>query len=263
MEAINQTAVSEFLLLGLTDDSELQPLIFSLFLSMYLVTVLGNLLIILAISSDSHLHTPMSFFLFNLSFTDICTSTTIIPKLLMNIKTQNQAITYKGCLTQVGFVLALAFLENFLLAMMTYDHYVAICHPLSYTVIMNPHLCVFLVVLSLLVSMLDALFHSLMVFHLSFTTVLEIPHFFCELAQIIKLACSDTFLDTILIYVSAFIFAGVPLCGIIFSYFCIMSSVLRIPSLEESIKPFPHVALMCLLSPCSMEQLLGYTLALR
>ncbi|KAM6168114.1 olfactory receptor 7G2-like [Erethizon dorsatum] len=130
MEAINQTAVSEFLLLGQTDDPELRPLIFSLFLGMYLVTILGNLFIILAVSSDSCLHTPMYFFLSSLSFTDICISTTRIPKMLMNIETQSQTITYRGCLTQVGFVLALAFLEYFLLAVMAYDCYVAICHPL-------------------------------------------------------------------------------------------------------------------------------------
>ncbi|XP_005413255.1 PREDICTED: olfactory receptor 7G2-like [Chinchilla lanigera] len=250
MEAINQTAVSEFLLLGLTDDPDLQPLIFSLFLAVYLVTILGNLLIILAVSCDSHLHTPMYFFLSNLSFTDICISTTIIPKMLTNIKTQSQTITYRGCLTQVGFVLALAFLENFLLAVMAYDRYAAICHPLRYTAIMTPRLCVLLVAFSLLVSMLDALFHSLMVLRLSFYTVLEIPHFFCELAQIIKLACSDTLLDTVLIYISACIFAGLPLCGIIFSYFHIVCSVLRMPSPGGKHKAFStcgsHVSVVSL-----------------
>ncbi|EHB01809.1 Olfactory receptor 7G1 [Heterocephalus glaber] len=149
MKLTNQTAVSEFLLLGLTDDPELHPLIFSLFLSMYLVTILGNLLITLAISSDSHLDTPMYFFLSSLSFTGI----------------------------SLG-------LENCLLAVMAYDCYVAICHHLRYTVIMHPHLCVLLVLLSLFISTVYSLLHTLMALWLSFCTDLEIPHFFCELAQV-------------------------------------------------------------------------------
>uniref|UniRef100_A0A667GTQ9 Olfactory receptor n=1 Tax=Lynx canadensis TaxID=61383 RepID=A0A667GTQ9_LYNCA len=228
----------KFLLLGLTDDPELQPFLFCLFLSMYLVTILGNLLIILAISSDSHLHTPMYFFLSNLSFTDICLSTTTIPKMLVNIQAQSQSITYRGCLTQVGFVLAFGGFENFLLAAMAYDRYVAICHPLRYTVIMNPQLCVLLILLSLFFSVVVALLHSLMVLRLSFCKDLEIPHFFCELAQVIKLACSDTLINNILIYFVASLFGGIPLSGIIFSYTQIVSSVLRVPSAGGKLKAF-------------------------
>ncbi|KAM6167037.1 olfactory receptor 7G2-like isoform 3-T3 [Erethizon dorsatum] len=239
MELTNQTTVSEFLLLGLTDNPELQPLIFSLlFLSIYLITILGNLLIILAVSSDTHLHTPMYFFLSNLSFTDICLSTTTIPKMLVNTQTQDQSISYSGCLTQACFVLFFAGLENCLLAAMAYDRYVAICHPLKYTVIMNPRLCALLVLLSLPISTVNALLLTLAVLHLSFCTDLEIPLFFCELAQIIKLACSDTFINNVLIYVAAFIFGGVPLSGIIFSYAQIVSSVLRIPSVRARHKAF-------------------------
>ncbi|KAM6168110.1 LOW QUALITY PROTEIN: uncharacterized protein O8D03_008421 [Erethizon dorsatum] len=229
MNDVNQTAVSEFFLLGLTDDPELLLLTFCLFLSMYLVTVLGNLLIIMAVSSDSHLHTPMYFFLSNLSFNDICLITCTIPKMLVNIRSQDKNITYTGCLSQVC-VLIFGGLESCLLAMMAYDRYVAICHPLRYTVIMNPRLCVLLVLLSLFVSTVHALLHTLMALQLSFCTALEIPHFFCELAQIIKLACSDTLTNNILVYLVAGLFAGVPLSGIIFSYICIVSSVLRMSS---------------------------------
>ncbi|KAF7482097.1 hypothetical protein GHT09_006690 [Marmota monax] len=238
MEARNHTAVSEFLLLGLTEDPALQPLIFSLFLCMYLVTILGNLLIILAVSSDSHLHNPMYFFLCSLSINDISLSTTIIPKMLVNILRQDQSISYMGCLSQVCFVIVFVGMENCLLAVMAYDRYVAICHPLRYTVLMNPCLCVLLVLVSLSISTVDALLHSLMVLQLSFCSDLEMPHFFCELAQIIKLACSDTFIENILIYISFCIFAGVPLSGIIFSYIYIVSSVLRIPSIEGKHKAF-------------------------
>ncbi|XP_045719052.1 olfactory receptor 7G2-like isoform X2 [Mirounga angustirostris] len=234
----NKTVFSEFFLLGLTDDPELQPLLFSLFLSMYLVTILGNLLVILAVISDSHLHSPMYFFLSNLSFTDICLSTTTIPKMLVNIQAQIQSISYTGCLTHVCFVLTFVGLENFLLAAMAYDHYVAICHPLRYTVIMNPQLCGLLMVLSLLISIVNALLHSLKILWLSFCKDLDIPHFFCELGQIIKLTCSDTLINNILVYFLASLLGGVPLSGIIFSYTQIFSSVLRMPSDGGKYKAF-------------------------
>ncbi|XP_003423082.4 olfactory receptor 7G2-like [Loxodonta africana] len=238
MEPRNQTSVSEFLLLTLTDDPELQPLLFSLFLSIYLVTVLGNLLIILAVSSDSHLHTPMYFFLANLSFTDICFSTTTIPKMLVNLQVQNQSITYADCLTQVCFVLIFVSLESFLLGVMAYDRYVAICHPLMYTVIMNPRHCGLLILLSLFIATVDALIHSLMVLRLSFCTDWAIPYFFCEVLQITKVACSDTLLNNVFLYLAATILGGVSLSGIIFSYTQIFSSILRMSSVGGKYKAF-------------------------
>ena len=238
MELGNKTGVSGFLLMEVTEDPKLQSLVFSLFLSMYLVTVLGNLLIILAINYDPHLHTPMYFFLSNLSFTDICLSTTTIPKMLMNIHTWNQSITYAGCLTQVCFVLVFASLDSCILSAMAYDRSVAICHPLRYTVIMNSRLCCLLILLSLFTSIVDALLHSLMLLQLSFCTDLEIPLFFCEVVQVIKLACSDTLINNILIYFASSILGGIPVCGIIFSYIQIVSSVLRIASVSGKYKAF-------------------------
>uniref|UniRef100_UPI003D7F3640 olfactory receptor family 7 subfamily G member 65 n=1 Tax=Equus caballus TaxID=9796 RepID=UPI003D7F3640 len=238
MEPKNHTGAPEFLLLGLTDNAELQPLIFSLFLFIYLITIVGNLLIILAFSSDSKIHTPMYFFLSSLSFNDICVSTTTIPKMLVNIQAQNQSITYIGCLTQIGFFLVFGVFENFLLAVMAYDRYVAICHPLVYMVIMNPRLCGLLILLSLLLSIVDALLLILMTLQLSLCKDLEIPHFFCELAQVLKLACSDTLINSILIYFMAVLFGGIPLSGIIFSYTQIVSSVLRMPSVGGKLKAF-------------------------
>ncbi|XP_057564261.1 olfactory receptor 7G1-like [Hippopotamus amphibius kiboko] len=234
----NQTDVSDFLLLGLSEDPELQLLLFILFLSIYIITVLGNMLVILAVSSDSHLYTPMYYFLSNLSFADICLSTTTIPKMLVNIQTQNQSITYASCLTQICFVLFFTCLENFLLAVMAYDRYVAICHPLRYMIIMNPHLCVLLVLLSLFFSIVNALLHSLMALRLSFCRGLEIPHSFCELAQVIKLACSDTLINNILIYFVGSLFGSVSVSGIIFSYTQIISSVLRMRSMSSKYKSF-------------------------
>ncbi|XP_004378630.1 olfactory receptor 7G3-like [Trichechus manatus latirostris] len=238
MTSENHTDVSGFLLLGLSEDPELQPLLFGLFLSMYLVTVLGNLLIILAVISDPHLHTPMYFFLSILSFVDISFTSTIVPKMLLNIQTENKAISYTGCLTQVFFFIVFVCMDNLLLTVMAYDRFVAICHPLYYMVIMNPCLCGLLILLSLFISIMNALLHSLMVLRLSFCTDLEIPHFFCELAQILKLACSDTLINNILVYLETSLLGVGPLSGIIFSYIRIVSSILRIPSTGGKCKSF-------------------------
>nr|XP_023398100.1 olfactory receptor 7G1-like [Loxodonta africana] len=234
----NQTDISKFFLLVLTEDPELQAPLFSLFLSIYLVTVLGNLLIVLAVIFDCHLHTPMYFFLANLSLTDICFSTTTIPKMLVNLQAQNHSITYAGCLTQVCFVLVFAALENFLLGVIAYDRFVAICHPVKYTVIMNPHICGLLILLSLFISITNALLHSLMSLRLSFCTELVIPYFFCEVLQVIKVACSDALINNIFSYFAATVLGGIPLSGIIFSYAQIVSSILRMPSAVGKYKAF-------------------------
>ena len=163
MEVGNQTCISEFILLGLSEEVLLQPLLFWFFLFMYLVTFIGNLLIILAIITNSHLHTPMYFFLFNLSFSDICFTSTTIPKMLWNIKTQSKIITYEGCITQIYFFILSAVLDIFLLTVMAYDRFVAICHPLHYTVIMNPRLCGLLVLISWIVGVMYSLLQKLMV----------------------------------------------------------------------------------------------------
>ncbi|XP_077887828.1 olfactory receptor 7D4-like [Ictidomys tridecemlineatus] len=238
MEPENLTRVAEFLLLGLSEDPELQPLLFGLLLSMYLVTVLGNLLIILAVSSDSHLHTPMYFFLSNLALTDICSTSTLVPKMLLNIQTESKAISYAGCLTQAYFFMVFLCMDNLLLTVMAYDRYVAICHPLHYMVIMNTHLCVLLVLICLLVSTVDALVHALMLLHLSFCKHPEIPHFFCDLTQILKVACSNTLVNNTILLLATILLGFGPVSGIIFSYARIVSSILRIPSTGGKYKAF-------------------------
>ena len=136
---INQTR--SFLLLGFTEDPDLQPLFFGLFLSLYVVTFAGNLGIILSIISDPHLHTPMYFFLSNLSFADIGFTSTTIPKMLWNIQTQSKVITYEGCIIQIFFFFVFGCLDILILSVMAYDRFVAICHPLHYMVIINPWVC--------------------------------------------------------------------------------------------------------------------------
>ncbi|XP_057565437.1 olfactory receptor 7D4-like [Hippopotamus amphibius kiboko] len=238
MDAGNQTGVSQFLLLGLSEDPELQPLLFGLFLSMYMVTVLGNLLIILAISSDSHLHTPMYFFLANLSFVDICFISTTIPKMLLNIQAQSKDISYIGCLTQVYFFMVFLGMDDFLLTVMAYDRFVAICHPLHYMVIMNPHVCAFLVLMCWFIILSISLFHILLMMQLTFCTGTEIPHFFCELAQVLKAACSDTLINDICLYVATALLCVFPLTGILFSYSQVVSSFMKMASTEGKYKAF-------------------------
>ncbi|XP_019490002.1 PREDICTED: olfactory receptor 7A17-like, partial [Hipposideros armiger] len=238
MERDNGTRISEFLLLGLSEEPELQPLILGLFLSMYLITVLGNLLIILAVSSDPHLHTPMYFFLSNLSFVDICFTSTTIPKMLVNIQIQSKVITYEGCITQMYFFLLFGVLDDFLLTVMAYDRFVAICHPLHYTVIMHPRLCGLLVLVSWIMCVLNALLESLMALQLSFRTDLEIPQFFCEINQVVQLACSDNFLNIMVMYCSVGLLGGGPLAGILYSYFKIVSSIRAMSSAQGKYKAF-------------------------
>ncbi|XP_026346570.2 olfactory receptor 7A17-like [Ursus arctos] len=242
MEPDNDTGISEFLLLGFSEKPELQPLIFGLFLSTYLITVCGNLLLILAVSSDSHLHTPMYFFLANLSFVDICITSTTIPKMLWNIQTQSKVIIFAGCITQMYFFLLFAGWDDFLLTVMAYDRFVAICHPLHYMVIMNPQLCGLLILLSWIISVLNSSLQSLMLLRLTFCTGMEIPHFFCELNQVIGHACSDTFLNDMVMNFATVLLAGTPLAGILYSYCKIGSSIHRISSAQGKYKAFSTCA---------------------
>uniref|UniRef100_A0A8C0VZE2 Olfactory receptor n=1 Tax=Castor canadensis TaxID=51338 RepID=A0A8C0VZE2_CASCN len=238
METNNYTQTSEFLLLGISEVPELQTIIFGLFLSMYLTAVLGNFLIILATVTDSHLHTPMYFFLSNLSFVDICFTSTTIPKMLVNIQTHSRAITYEGCITQIYFFTFFVVLDNILLAIMAYDRFVAICHPLNYMVIMNHKLCALLSLVSWITCALNSLLQSLVTLQLSFCTQVEIPHFFCEPDQLIHLACSDTFLNDVVIYTIALVLGVCPVSGIIYSYSKIVSSICVISSAQGKYKAF-------------------------
>ncbi|XP_063084608.1 olfactory receptor 7A17-like [Cavia porcellus] len=238
MEPGNVTWPSEFLLLGLSEDPELQPLLYGLFLSMYLTTVLGNLLFLLAIVSDPHLHTPMYFFLSNLSSVDVGFTSTTVPKMLVNTQTHSQLISYAGCITQMYFWMLFSGLDIFLLTVMAYDRYVAICYPLHYTVIMHRWLCLLLVLACWIMGVLISLLHTLMALRLSFCSHLEIPHFFCELDQVVHRACSDTFLNDMAIYVTAVLLAICPLAGILFSYSKIISSIRAVPSARGKNKAF-------------------------
>ncbi|XP_075384156.1 olfactory receptor 1f45-like [Tenrec ecaudatus] len=238
MSEANQSSVSEFLLLGLSRHPQQQKqILFMLFLSMYLATVLGNLLIILAISTDSRLHTPMYFFLSNLSFVDLCFSSTIVPNMLTNTLS-SETMSFLECLTQLYFLMALAITDNFLLAVMAYDRFVAVCHPLHYTTKMTPQLCALLVTGSWVIAILNALLHTLLVARLSFCVDNTIPHVFCEMTALLRLSCSDTHLNEMMILTEGGLIMMIPLICILVSYICITSAVLRVPSTKGKWKAF-------------------------
>ncbi|XP_019649056.2 LOW QUALITY PROTEIN: olfactory receptor 1J1-like, partial [Ailuropoda melanoleuca] len=233
MRKENQSSVSEFLLLGLPIRPEQHGLFFALFLGMYLTTVLGNLLIILLIRLDSCLHTPMYFFLSHLAFTDLSFSSVTIPKMLMNMQTQHLSISYPGCISQTYFYILFGCVDNLLLAVIAYDRYVAICHPtpstLHYTTIMKEDLCV-LVAGSWILSCGSALLHTLLLTQVSFCADNIIPHFFCSLPILLKLSCSNTSLNELVIFTAGAAVVIFPLSGILVSNGHIGASILKVPS---------------------------------
>ncbi|XP_069883005.1 olfactory receptor 1468-like [Dipodomys merriami] len=238
MTTKNQTIIFEFLLLGLPIQPEHQHLFYVLFLAMYLTTILGNLLIMVLIRLDSHLHTPMYAFLSNLSFSDLCFSSVTIPKMLQNMRSQVPTIPYAGCLTQTYFYMFFADLESFLLVAMAYDRYVAICFPLHYTSIMSPKLCVGMMALSWVLTTFHAMLHTLLATRLTFCKDNVIPHFFCEISALLKLSCSDTRVNELVIFIMGGLVIVIPFVLIIMSYARIVSSILKVPSARSIRKVF-------------------------
>ncbi|XP_008562543.1 PREDICTED: olfactory receptor 1L8 [Galeopterus variegatus] len=239
MERVNQTSsVSEFILLGLSSRPEDQKPLFVLFLTMYLVTITGNLLIILAIRSDPQLQTPMYFFLSFLSFTDICFTTNIVPKMLVNFLSEKKTISYAGCLTQMYFLYALGNSDSCLLAVMAFDRYVAICNPFHYITTMSHHRCVLLVAFSCSLAQLHSLLHILLLNLLTFCDSNVIHHFLCDLSPLMKLSCSSTFVNEIVIMTEGSVVLVTPFLCITFSYIRILITVLKIPSAAGKRKAF-------------------------
>nr|XP_048284788.1 olfactory receptor 3 [Myodes glareolus] len=230
MRLKNQSTVSEFLLMGLPIRPEQWGIFFTLFLAMYLITMLGNLLIILLIRLDSHLHTPMYFFLSHLAFTDISFSSVTVPKMLTKEQNQHIVITYEGCVSQTYFFIFFADLDSFLITLMAYDRYVAICHPLRYTTIMNQSLCAMLVAVTWVIASSCALLHTLLLAQLSFCADYTVPHFFCDLGALLKLSCSDTSINQLVIFTAGLAAIMLPFLCILISYGYIGFTILQVPS---------------------------------
>ncbi|XP_042534592.1 olfactory receptor 1Q1-like [Dipodomys spectabilis] len=238
MDNTNRTTISQFVLLGISTHPEEQIPLFLLFLLMYAINISGNFAIIMLILSSPRLHTPMYIFLSNLALADICFTSTTVPKMLQNIFSSTKTISYMGCLAQTYFFICLAAMENFLLAVMAYDRYVAICHPLRYPMILTKVLCAQMVVMCHVLSHLHALLHTLLMGRLTFCADNRIPHFFCDLYPLMKISCSSTHLNTLMIHTEGVIIINGALVFIIASYACIISAVLSIPSVRGKWRVF-------------------------
>ncbi|KAM5317631.1 olfactory receptor 5M10 [Glossophaga mutica] len=238
MSSPNHTTVAEFILLGLTDDPVLEKILFGVFLVIYLITMTGNLCMIVLIRTNSHLQTPMYFFLSHLSFVDICYSSNITPGMLHNFLSDQKTISYAGCFSQCLLFIALVITEFYILASMALDRYVAICSPLHYSTRMSKDTCTSLVTVCYVFGFLNGLSQALLTFHLSFCGSLEINHFYCADPPLIMLACSDTHVKTMAMLVVAGFTLSSSLFIILLSYLFILVAILRIRSAEGRHKAF-------------------------
>nr|XP_056702640.1 olfactory receptor 1020-like [Euleptes europaea] len=245
MGARNQTQVVEFVFMGFSGIPNSHIYLFLPFLAIYLVTILGNLMIFTMIQLDSSLHTPMYYFLSHLSCLDICISSVTVPKILVNFLYQQQTIPYNQCMAQMFFFLSFTGTEALLLAVMAYDRYTAICKPLHYSRLMSTKLCILLSSAAWFWGFLDSALHTALSSKLYFCGVNQIHHIFCDLPPLIKITCSDTRINEMVIHITsmASLFVGVaPFLFTILSYIFILSSILKIHSTTGKRKAFSTCA---------------------
>ncbi|XP_006892339.1 PREDICTED: olfactory receptor 1030-like [Elephantulus edwardii] len=234
----NYTEVTEFILLGLTDRADLQPVLFVIFLFIYLVTVIGNVSMIFIIRSDSKLHTPMYFFLSHLSFVDLCYATNVTPQMLVNFLSERKTISFVGCFIQFHFFIALVITDYYMLTVMAYDRYVAICKPLLYSSKMSRCVCLSLVAAPYIYGFVSGLTQTILMLRLSFCGPNEINHFYCADPPLLVLACSDTHFNETAMFVGAGTNLICSLTIILISYIFIFAAILRIRSAEGRRKAF-------------------------
>ncbi|KAM7163301.1 olfactory receptor 5AR1-like [Macrochelys suwanniensis] len=237
MERGNHSEATEFILLGLNDHPELQVPLFVVFLLIYGITLVGNGGMILLITIDPRLHTPMYFFLRNLSFCDLCYSSLISPKMLMNFLAKRKSISYTACAVQMSLSIAFTDVECLLLAVMAYDRYVAICNPLLYTVTMSRKLCKQLVAGTYAVGVVDSMINTCFTFRLSFCSS-NINHFFCDIPPLLALSCSDTHINEFVMFAFACCIILSSFVTVLLSYVYIISTILQIRSAEGRHKAF-------------------------
>ncbi|XP_074051203.1 olfactory receptor 2A1/2A42-like [Macrotis lagotis] len=234
----NQTTATDFILMGFLVSPKMHIVLFGFFFLLYILTLLGNGVILGLICLDSRLHTPMYFFLSQLAIVDISYASNTVPQMLANLIDPAKSIPFAGCIMQTYLFMVFAHIECLLLVMMSFDRYVAICHPLSYTLMMNWKVCIALAITSWACGSFLALVHVLLLLRLPFCGPREINHFFCEILSVLKLACADIWLNKLVIFVACvFILVG-PLCLVLISYTHILGAVLRIQSGEGRKKAF-------------------------
>ncbi|XP_061447894.1 olfactory receptor 14A16-like [Rhineura floridana] len=246
----NQSTLTAFLLMGFSDYHDAQILHSVMFIFIYLTAVLINLLIITAVILDHHLHSPMYFFLINLSLIDVCSISTTLPKSIAISLTNNKMISFSGCVTQVFLVVTFVGGELTLLTVMAYDRYVAICHPLQYTLIMNWDACIQMAAVCWVSNLFHAVLQTSFTFRLDFCGSNIIRQYFCDIPQLQKISCSDTRVNQLLIFIIGFIVDSFCFALIFASYGYIFSAVLWIPSVQGRYKAFstctPHLTVFTL-----------------
>ncbi|XP_057589164.1 olfactory receptor-like protein OLF3 [Hippopotamus amphibius kiboko] len=255
-----QTWVSEFILLGLSSDWRTQVCLFVLILAMYLVTIVGNFLILLLIRLDSRLHTPMYFFLSILSFVDLCYANSFAPQMLAHLLSVKKSISFHSCVFQLYASLALGGSEFFLLGAMAYDRYLAVCHPLHYTVIMHGGLCLRLAASCLVAGFMNSLMETIITFRLPLCHNV-INHFACETLAVLRLACVDISFNRVMVAVSGFLVIMLPCSLVLFSYARIVAAILRIRSTQGRSKAFgtctSHLTVVCMCYGATIFTYLG------
>ncbi|XP_075715559.1 olfactory receptor 13C9-like [Rhinoderma darwinii] len=238
----NSTAVEEFILLGLTSLPNIQIILFVIFLPCYIISLKGNIAIIVISRKSSRLHTPMYFFLSNLSFLDIWHTSIIVPVLLIHFLSVRKSISFNGCVIQMFLHLSLGGTECYLLLSMAYDRYVAICTPLHYTNIMHPVLCIKMATGSWIGGILNSIVHTVFALQLPFCGPNVINHFFCEVPSVLELACADISLNKTVIFVFAMLVVMGPFFLILITYGYIISSILKISTSVGRKKAFSTCA---------------------
>nr|XP_010968473.1 PREDICTED: olfactory receptor 10AG1-like [Camelus bactrianus] len=238
MTETNLTVRMDFVLLGFSDIPRFHWLLFGVFSVIYLAIVLGNGIIVLVTRADVALQTPMYFFLSNLSFLEICYVSVTLPRMLMDLWTQKGSISFFSCATQMCFFLMLGATECFLLAVMAYDRYVAICNPLHYPLVMNHRVCVQLVVASWISGAPVQIGQTWQIFSVSFCGSNQISHFFCDIPPLLKLACGDIFVNEMVVYLFAVLLVTVPFLLILSFYMRIISTIMKLPSNTGRTKAF-------------------------
>ncbi|XP_071970164.1 olfactory receptor 2D3-like [Engystomops pustulosus] len=243
MEPLNQTTSLRFILLGLSTDSQHKTIYFIIFLIMYLMTVSGNLMLVIVVRINPRLHSPMFFFLTNLSIIDIIFSSSVVPLLLKNTLAKDRSISVFGCATQICVSLGMGATESLILAFMAYDRYAAICRPLHYNTIMNRSLCIYLAVVSWSVGLINSTIQAILTFQLlQFCNSRDVNHYFCEVPAFIRLSCGDTFVNELSVYITGAIIAMGCFYLIVISYVHIISKILKIISSEGRQKSFSTCA---------------------
>ncbi|XP_070282782.1 olfactory receptor 10A3 [Myotis yumanensis] len=242
MKRQNQSSVVEFILLGFSNFPELQEQLFGVFLVVYLVTLMGNAIIIVIISLEQSLHVPMYLFLLNLSVVDVSFSAVIMPQMLVVLSTEKTSISFVSCFAQMYFLLLFGGTECFLLGAMAYDRFAAICHPLSYPMLMNQRVFMKLVMFSWVSGVMVAIVQTTWVFSFPFCGPNKLNHLFCETPPVLELACADTFLFEIYAFTGTILIVMVPFLLILLSYIRILFAILKMPSTTGRQKAFSTCA---------------------